>query len=389
MKNLKDTLKSFFNTSGICTFFNVKVSLRYFLNKMIRRLIMKIMYLARGKSEVEQRNFKKERIEKILLVRTSFRMGNSILATPAVFLFRNNFPHARIDFVGSPISKALFQNLPIDHHFSITRCFPGALWDNLILLKKIRSAGYDMAVDATCSQSSMSSIIVGLSGARFRIGSKGRWDHWFNITIPRPAEKNKYHVLPLFFTSIGIETQKIFPLLILSPVEKEEGRKRMETLVGGNNAPVIGIFVGGRKEKRKRWPVENFLQLITALREQGIKSVVFFGPEERQLIKPFRQALGDDTPFVFEPSVRLFASMISHCDLFIACDSGPVHLACALGVRSVVIFQKQNYKHWGPPETMAKIIYEQGGVSVESVLKTLLLELSSKGFKKNEFCLPG
>lgn len=385
MKNFKDGLKGFFGTTGICTFFNVKVSLRYFLNKMIRRLVMRIMYLVRGKSEAEERNFREEQIKKILLVRTSFRMGNSILATPAILLFRNNFPHARIDFVGSPISKVLFQNLPIDHHFSITRRFPRALWNNLILLKKIRSVGYDMAIDATCSQSSMSSIIVGLSGARFRIGSKGRWDHWFNITIPRPAEKNKYHVLPLFFANIGIKTQKIFPFLVLSSGEKEEGRRRMETLIRRDKAPLVAIFVGGRKEKRKRWPVRNFLQLTTALHERGIKAVVFFGPEERQLIKPFSQALGKGIPFVFEPSVRLFASMITCCDLFVACDSGPVHLACALGVRSVVIFQKQNYKHWGPPESMAKIIYEQGGVPVESVLRTLLSELCSKGFKESEF----
>ncbi len=379
---MKDRLKIFFDTFGFHHLFKTKVALRYTLNKMLRRLIMRMMYLVKCRSNAEQHDFRRERIEKILLVRASFRLGNSILATPAIFLFRNNFPDARIDFAGSPISRVIFQNLPIDHHFSVTRRFPGALWNNLILLKKIRSENYDMAVDVSCTQSSVSSTIVGLSGARFRIGSKGKWDHWFNIIIPRPAEKNKYHVLTPFFSTIGIEAQNFFPSVILSSLEKEEGRRMFGTLGVGDNGPVIGIFVGGRKGKRKRWPVENFLQLITSLREQGVKTVVFFGPEERELIKTFKKSLEKDIPLIFEPSIRLFASMISHCNLFVACDSGPVHLACALGVRSVVIFQKQNYKHWGPPENMAKIVYEQGGVPVESVIKTLLLELYNKRLKK-------
>lgn len=48
-----------------------------------------------------------ENIKKILLVRSLFRMGDSILATPAISLLRQNFPEATIDFVGPPVEEKL------------------------------------------------------------------------------------------------------------------------------------------------------------------------------------------------------------------------------------------------------------------------------------------
>jgi heptosyltransferase-3 len=354
-----------------------KAPFPYSLNKTIRGLAMRAMRLITGEAKEMRNDLHKEQIQKILLVRATFRMGSSVLATPAIFLFRRSFPHARIDIVGSPISKSLFRNLPIGNHVSVTRRFPSMLWAFFALLNKIRSAGYDLAMDVSCSQSATGSFIVGFSGARFRVGAKGKGDQWFNVTIPRPPEVNKYQVLPAFLRSLSIETPKIFPLVLLSPKEKEEGR-RIEALAGGNQSPIVGVFVGGRKAKGKRWPMENFIQLITSLRAQGIKVVVFFGPEEKRQMEVFRQSLGKNVPLIFEPSALAFASMVSNYSLFISCDSGPMHLACALGVRTIAIFQNSDFKRWGPPANMAQIVYEPGGVSAEEVLKISLAELCCK-----------
>ena len=350
--------------------------LTFRLGKKLRHLVMRTMRMLVSPSGKEGLDLHKEQIEKILLVRGNFRLGNSILATPAIFLLRRNFPSARIDFVGSPMSGVLYQNLPIDHHYQITRRFPDAMWAYFVLLKQIRSVSYDLAVELSCSQSAMGSFIVGFSEARFRVGSRGKWDLWFNVRISRPPKKNKYQALPAFLRTMGLETQGILPSLILSPAEKEEGRRRIETLVGQGRGPTVGVFVGGRKTWGKRWPMENFCQLATALYRQGVKVVVFVGPEERKLTKLFRQGLQPDIPLIFEPSLRIFATMVSNCHLFITCDSGPMHLACAVGVRTVAIFQNPDFDHWGPPPNKVQIAYRPGGVSAEEVLKVSLAELS-------------
>lgn len=96
------------------------------------------------------------------------------------------------------MSDTLFQNLSIDHHFSITRHFPHSSWAYILLIKRLRAVGYDLAIDLSCSQSAMGSFIAGFSRARFWIGFKVEWDRWFNVRIARPAEKNKYSILPAF-----------------------------------------------------------------------------------------------------------------------------------------------------------------------------------------------
>lgn len=328
------------------------------------------------KSRAAQLDVRKEQVNKILLVRATFRMGDSILAIPAISVFRKNFPNAGIDFVGAPVSRTLFQNLSIDHHFCITRRFPHSSWAYLALIRRLRSIGYDLAVDLSCSQSAMGSFLVGFSGARFRAGLQGEWDCWFNVRIPRPQERNKYKILPAFLKSLGLETEEILTPLVLSLAEKEAGRKRIQTLVEHDGCPIVGVFIGGRKTWGKRWPIKSFYELITALYRQGVNVVTFFGPEEKSLIGPSRDALDPAMPLVYEPSSRDFAAMVANCDLFVSCDSGPVHLACALRTRTVAIFQHPNFDHWGPPPTLGRIVYQPGGCSVEEVLRICLQELA-------------
>src|SRR4051812_10188307 len=110
----------------------------YRLNKRISALALSFMKLAAGRSPDVNVDFSREPIRKILLVRGNFRMGDSVLASPAIFLLRKNFPDATIDFVGSPMSRALFQNLPIDRHYEVTRRFPDATWSYFALVKKLR-----------------------------------------------------------------------------------------------------------------------------------------------------------------------------------------------------------------------------------------------------------
>jgi len=350
---------------------------RYFLNQKLRRAVNWLMRWATFGSKEEPFDLRKESPKRILIVRATFRMGDSILAIPAILLFRKHFPHARIDFVGAPISKKLFQNLPIDNHFIITRRYPGSGWDYPCLVRRLRSVGYDLAVDVSSSQSAMGSFLVGFSRARFRVGLKGKWDRWFNVRIARPPEKNKYRIVPAFLKNLGLESYESLPSFALSSTEKEDGRRKMQALpCRGSGRDSVGVFVGGRKAWGKRWPVENFCELITALYWRGLNVVTFIGPEEKDSIGYFRDALEPEIPIVFEPSPRDFAAMASNCDLFVTCDSGPMHMACGLGIRTVAIFQNLNFDRWGPPSSVARIVYEPGGCSAEEVFRICLEELS-------------
>ena len=101
-----------------------KKAFRYRLDRATRGCVMRVMNWLTPAAPEQRADFRQTEIQRILLVRSLFRMGDSILATPAILLFRKNFPAARIDFVGPRISKTLFRNLPIDHHYEAARSFP-------------------------------------------------------------------------------------------------------------------------------------------------------------------------------------------------------------------------------------------------------------------------
>ena len=352
--------------------------LRYRLSKRIRALATWVTGVIAPRADEQQLDFHREQIKKILLVRATFRMGDSILATPAIFLFRRNFPDARIDFVGPSISKVLFQNLPIDNHYQIYQDIPKACWAYALLMKQIRGRNYDLAVEVSCSKSALGAFIVGFSGARFRAGLRGRRDRWFNVRLDRPADNNKYRNLPAFVRSMDLEAQELFPSLILSPDEKEKGKNRLRALLGDRDpvAPIVGVFVGGRKCLRKRWPEENFIELITDLQAKAVNIVVFVGPEERDVMGFFKEKLPPAVPLVVEPSARIFASLVSNCDLFIACDSGPVHLACALRVRTIAILLLQhNFDRWAPPPSLARVVCQAADSLAKGVMEACHAEL--------------
>jgi heptosyltransferase-3 len=351
----------------------------YRLNKTISGAAGGIIGMATRRSPDVEVDLGRVAIRKILLVRGNFRMGDSVLASPAILLFRKNFPGARIDFVGSPMSRTLFENLPIDRHYEITRRFPDASWAYFGLIKQIRSEGYDLAVDVSGSQSAMGAFVVGFSGAPLRAGLRGKRDRWLNIRVARPAERNKYRALPALVAALGLESGEVLPSIAITAAEKAEGKQRMETALGRGPGPLVAVFVGGRVSRRKRLPAEFFIELTAALKRTVAKVAMFVGPEEKSLIDFFKRSLGPDIPVLFEPSVRTFAAMVAGCDLFVTADSGPMHLACAVGTRTVAIFQKADHRHWGPPESRARIVYRRGGATVDEVLKACLEELSSAG----------
>ena len=194
--------------------------------------------------------------------------------------------------------------------------------------------------------------------------------------LDQPRETN-IECCRLFLGLLVWKSRRVFLYCVSPNPENERGRRRIKELAGwGGGRPTVGVFVGGRKTWGKRWPSKNFCELITALYWQRVNVVTFFGPEERNMIGFYSDALDSGIAKVFESSPVDFAAMVSNCDLFVTCDSGPMHLACALNTRTVAIFQNPNFDHWGPPSSLARIVHQPGGCSVDEVFQTCLEELS-------------
>src|SRR5258708_8534892 len=172
-----------------------KKAFRYRLDRATRGCVMRVMNWLTPAAPEQRADFRQTEIQRVLLVRSLFRMGDSILATPAILLFRKNFPAARIDFVGPRLSKTLFRNLPIDHHYEAARSFPKVCWSYLALLKRIRKTKYDLAVDVSGSSAALGLFIVGISAARFPGGLKGQIARVLQFILLHPT--SLYTILSL------------------------------------------------------------------------------------------------------------------------------------------------------------------------------------------------
>ena len=348
---------------------------RYRLDRAIRSGAMGAVGLIAGGTEHQTLEQLRPTMRKILLVRANYRIGNIVLTLPAVAAFRENYPEARIDFVGGPAAKLLFEKQVLDNIYVIPRRFPAVLWQLPGLLKNLRSTNYDLAVDVSCSQSGMASLIIGASGARIRVGCQGKWDQFLNFKIPKLRSINKYYKLTELLEHLRLHDVRLLGDLHLSDSEKEQGLASLTALSRKGEGALVGVFVGGRKLREKRWSTENFVQVIHELRNRGFRVVTFLGPEEQDIADRLRNSLGPGLPVVFEPSVRKFAAILSNLDLFICADSGPMHLACTVGVRVLAIFQERDLERWAPPRIIARSLSGAQGVTAANVVNAALAEL--------------
>ncbi len=144
-------------------------------------------------------------------------------------------------------------------------------------------------------------------------------------------------------------------VLELGEDERQRGRMHLERLGVDLLRPVIGLNTGaGGRWELKRWREEGYLELVERLaRKHDVQFVLLGGPEERErhsrLLSRSRISLidsGCDNP------VRHFAAIVAACDVVVCGDTLAMHLALALGRRTIALF--------GPTSSAEIEMYELG-----------------------------
>jgi ADP-heptose:LPS heptosyltransferase len=125
-------------------------------------------------------------------------------------------------------------------------------------------------------------------------------------------------------------------------------RARAEKRFG--TAPRL-LLVPGSKFPDKRWPADRFVAIARWAREHRGASVAMVGaPWERPLLSEIARAIGARVPIYTGEDLGTLAAWIAAADAVLANDTGPMHLAFALGVPTVALFLKMRPETWGPAE---------------------------------------
>lgn len=272
-------------------------------------------------------------------------LGDAILSTPALSAFRSHYAGATITFLASPAVKAFLEPSPfcdqwIEHKGSFTT-----------LIKELRARRFDTAI--SLKNSFGSALSVFLAGIPRRIGYSRDGRGIFLTHTLKPEKQNRDYK-PVSIVDYYLNLAKLVgaenPERKLS-IELTERDREVFSITfpeaRKSSGPLIILVPGGAFGPSKLWPPERFGELADKLYDRYKACVVLSVAPTRQEIDIADQIQLSATYPLLSLSTRPLKpgplkAMFEKADLVIANDTGPRHIAAALGKKIITLFGPNN-----------------------------------------------
>ncbi|MDH4223652.1 MAG: HAD-IIIA family hydrolase [candidate division Zixibacteria bacterium] len=278
---------------------------------------------------------------KILVIRFS-SLGDIILTTPVVEALKEGYKDSEIFFLTKKKYERLFES---DVRIDSVIYFQPENEDKgiagfLRLIKRLNREKFDLIVDLHSSLRSF--FIRNLVKAQKKLHYNKRLIPRLLMIYLKKREVISYPTINSYLKSldkIGIKAETGIPRLYSDSEEKLWSKKFLSEMNYRKDEILIGIAPGARWET-KRWDKDKFCFVAKSLSEGLPVKILLLGDEnDHNLIEDIKDYLGEGKaiPAINLPLNRL-KPLIEKCELLISNDSGPMHLASALGVPIIGIF---------------------------------------------------
>jgi len=282
-----------------------------------------------------------------ILIRMPSWLGDAVMAMPALSQLRRAFPDSKIFALAPPAVIELISNHP-DLDQLLTDDAKGlhaGLRGRLRLIRSLRSERFDLGV--LFSNSFRSALLFFLAGVSHRLGYRrdGR-GLLLNQAVSPSREKmhqRDYYLKLLQGLPEGQPPRPSpaspAPTLWLLPEERTAIQKA-GSLPEKGGGDWIGINPGAAYGPSKRWEPSRFAEVADRLVAAfGARILIFGGPEDRLIAEEIARAMKFPAiPLAGRSSLRESMALLSRCRLLLTNDSGPMHVAAALGVPVVALF---------------------------------------------------
>ena len=301
---------------------------------------------------------------RLLIVRLS-SLGDILHTLPAVAALRRAFPQAEIGWVVEERWAELLcaphharsgprspQRPLVDRlHFVNTRSWRKSLLSIQTMqqiataLSDLRGARYSIAVDF--QGAARSALIARWSGAPVIYGPAEPRENVASMLYTRPVITDGTHVVPqaLSLAEAVAGRRLDFPEVELPRDEIAEAK--CEARLRAWNIADFALLNPGAGWGAKQWPANRYGEVALALANQGLSSLINFGPGEETLAK-ITQAASNGTAQLISCSISELIALTRRAKLFIAGDTGPMHLAAALQIPVVAVFGPTDPARNGP-----------------------------------------
>jgi len=299
-------------------------------------------------------------MHEILIVRTS-SLGDILHGLPLASALKEAFPHSRLTWLveeryadlltGNPWIDLVVRVRFRDWRREIKSAAGLRRWRRAIRL--LRKTGFDVCLDP--QGLARSGLLSFLSGAPVRIGFPLPWvreplNRLFTNVHPdsMPARAHVIDRNLALLHPLGVRTRKRSFFFHVPPEIEDRVHSFLEKVAPAAPGPLV-VLHPGAGWPTKQWPVTGFAEVGRRLVEQGgARVLVFWGPGEKPLAERLLALLPMSARMVPETGLKEAMAFLKQCDLFLGGDSGPLHLASALGRPVVGLYGPSDPVRNGP-----------------------------------------
>lgn len=296
---------------------------------------------------------------RILIFRTG-SLGDSICALPAIYTIKQNYSLSEIDILTNTGGNHLVGLQSLINPLLVNKFIDYSAYSTLQLFKKIKGGKYDLVIELTqvnqpITRQIRNMLFFRLAGVKYGMGWErpitqgARKRELRNSIFERESERllkmlsqNKLKIYPNEYPlNITNNDREIVTSLF---AEKDILNKKKN----------IGIVIGAKRQQN-RWPINYFNELINYLSLQSFNCIIIGGKEDQQLVQ---QLDSKNTVYDFTGKLTPAQSAVafSFCSVAVSNDTGPMHLAYAVGTYVFAIFSSRDYPVlWYPPKELSQV----------------------------------
>ncbi|WP_448638422.1 glycosyltransferase family 9 protein [Geodermatophilus sp. URMC 63] len=292
-------------------------------------------------------------VARIAVLRANF-LGDLVLTLPALAALRAAYPGAEVTVLGAPWHPELLEGRPgpwdrvvVVPPWPGVRDAPGAARDSPEVrrfLAASREESYDLALQLHGGGGNSNPLVAAL-GARVTVGARDTGAPPLDRWLPYSSDQHEVLRCLELVGLVGAASVSLQPRLVLTPADAAAA----DAVLPAGPEPLVALHPGAQ-DPRRRWPARSFAAVADALGAEGAQVVlVGSGPDDRAAADAIRAA--SSVPLldlVGRLSLGALAGVLARCRLAVANDSGPRHLAEAVGTATVGVFLEHNLLNAGP-----------------------------------------
>lgn len=273
-------------------------------------------------------------------------LGDAVMAEPSIRAINLAAPSLELSLFGKPSAVSMLEGHPAIS--SIVGINDKGIFGPLKSGRALQADDADAVL--LLRNSFRSGLGAAVSRIRPRIGfaRDARQALLTHPTTP-PAGDRPFPTVDFYATLVesafGISVDDRLPRLVTTPSEQAAATQLLADITG----PIVAFVPGGSKLK-KRWPLDRFVDLAHRLGSTANAVVLLGGPDERGLLSELEaKARRNEGPRVIDLASRglglhSLRGVIERCAAVITNDTGPRHLAVALGIPTIALFGPTDHR---------------------------------------------